>query len=77
MREKTYPIEGGDSAGGNSVEVRVTASAGIASFPSRDVNSPESLVKLADEALYRAKREGRDRSCLYQLESPRCDGDRP
>ncbi len=77
VREKTYPIEGGNPAGGNPVEVRVTASAGIASFPSRDVNSPESLVKLADEALYRAKGEGRDRTCLQQPESPRCDGDGP
>jgi diguanylate cyclase (GGDEF)-like protein len=82
VREKTYPIEGvnpggGNPGGGNPVEVRVTASAGIASFPSRNVNSSESLVKRADEALYCAKREGRDRSWLYQPESPCCDGDRP
>jgi diguanylate cyclase (GGDEF)-like protein len=76
VREKTYPVEGGDTAGGNPVEVRVTASAGIASFPLKDVNSQETLVKLADEALYRAKREGRDRICLYRSESG-CDGDGP
>ena len=74
MREKAYPLEGVNLAFGNPVEVRVTASAGIASNPSKYVNSPESLVKLADEALYCAKREGRDRASLYQPESPRPDG---
>ena len=77
VREKTYPIEGGNTLGGNPVEVRVTVSAGIASFPSEGVDSQETLVKLADEALYRAKSEGRDRTCLYRPESPRPAGDGP
>ncbi len=68
MREKSYPVEGVNSANG---EVRITASAGIALHPTRDVNSPETLVKSADDALYRAKREGRDRACSDQAESGR------
>ncbi len=43
-----------------------TASLGLAFYPSKDIGSPEHLVKYADEALYRAKREGRNCICLYQ-----------
>lgn len=45
------------------VELRVTLSAGIASAP-RNGTSPETLLRAADVALYRAKREGRDRVCV-------------
>lgn len=44
-----------------STEVRMTMSAGVASFPSDGSNSPESLLKAADGALYEAKRSGRNR----------------
>jgi diguanylate cyclase (GGDEF)-like protein/PAS domain S-box-containing protein len=40
----------------------VTLSIGIALFP-RDGTTPEALLQAADAALYRAKREGRDRVC--------------
>jgi diguanylate cyclase (GGDEF)-like protein len=49
-----------DAATGRPPEVRVTASIGAAAFPSSDVTSPELLVKRADEALFQAKRAGRD-----------------
>jgi predicted signal transduction protein with EAL and GGDEF domain len=39
---------------------------GIAFFPSRDVKTRDELLKFADQALYQAKREGRNRICLYQ-----------
>lgn len=38
----------------------VTVSLGVASFPD-DAATPDSLIKAADQALYRAKRQGRDR----------------
>ncbi len=47
------------------LEVRVTVSAGIASYPSQRVTEAELLVKAADEALYRAKKQGRDRICVW------------
>ena len=42
----------------------VTISIGIAAFPG-DSSDPIELVEMADSALYRAKREGRNRVCAY------------
>jgi two-component system, cell cycle response regulator len=50
--------------------VRITGSLGVSGFPQRGVNTSEHLLTTADEALYRAKREGRDRLCLYQPAPP-------
>lgn len=43
----------------------ITASVGVASFPT-DSSDPIELVEMADSALYRAKREGRNRVCAYR-----------
>ena len=43
----------------------VTVSAGIAAFPQQSENS-EGLIHMADMALYRAKKEGRDRVVISQ-----------
>ena len=48
---------------------RVTISIGISAFPA-DSSDPIELVEMADSALYRAKREGRNRVCAYQELSP-------
>ena len=48
---------------------RVTISIGVAAFPD-DSLDPIELVEMADSALYRAKREGRNRVCAYQELSP-------
>ncbi len=45
--------------------LRVTASLGVSSFPHHAVSNPEMLVRSADESLYRAKNEGRNRICVY------------
>lgn len=42
---------------------RVTISIGVANVP-QDVKEDERLIQLADQALYRAKREGRNRTIL-------------
>jgi two-component system, cell cycle response regulator len=42
-------------------EIRMTTSAGVAALPAPDVDSPETLLKRADEALYEAKESGRNR----------------
>ena len=73
LRAKAYPLEVADPATGRPAELRITGSLGIAFYPSKDVTTAELLVKHADEALYRAKREGRDTICLYQVQSYRYD----
>ncbi len=44
----------------------VTASVGLALYPSRGVTTKDQLLRAADSALYRAKEEGRDRTCVHQ-----------
>lgn len=43
--------------------LRITISIGVATYPSPRVTTPEDVIALADEALYRAKAEGRNRVC--------------
>ena len=51
---------------GKSAEThRITVSIGVASFPD-DSSDPIELVEMADSALYRAKREGRNRVAAYR-----------
>ncbi len=61
LREKAYPAPVEASLASGCASVRVTASAGAASHPSAGVTTPELLIDRADEALYRAKCDGRDR----------------
>jgi diguanylate cyclase (GGDEF)-like protein len=78
MGQKVYQVSGsihgppGEGAG----ELRVTASLGISFYPSKDVTSSELLVRYADEALYKAKHEGRNTICLYQAQAYRYDADK-
>ena len=53
---------------GGSSDVKthhITISIGVAAFPD-DARDPIELVELADSALYRAKRSGRNRICAYR-----------
>jgi diguanylate cyclase (GGDEF)-like protein len=40
--------------------VHLTVSIGLASFPDERVHSADAFIALADQALYRAKNEGRN-----------------
>ena len=53
---------------GSSGDLRthhITISVGVASFP-QDARDPIQLVEMADSALYRAKRNGRNQVCPYR-----------
>jgi diguanylate cyclase (GGDEF)-like protein len=46
---------------GRSEPLKMTTSCGVASYPHELIGDPETLVRLADEALYAAKAAGRNR----------------
>jgi diguanylate cyclase (GGDEF)-like protein len=48
------------------IERSVTCSLGVAAYPGGDSGDIESLFALADEALYEAKQNGRNRTVVYQ-----------
>jgi diguanylate cyclase (GGDEF)-like protein len=66
---KTYAIPAG--APGGPLDLHVTASIGIAFYPAKDITSAELLLRYADEALYEAKKGGRNAICLYQAQAYR------
>lgn len=45
--------------------LKATVSVGISSFPVMNITSPEEMIKFADSALYKAKREGKNRVVVY------------
>ncbi|HSO36643.1 MAG TPA: GGDEF domain-containing protein, partial [Labilithrix sp.] len=48
--------------------VNVTASLGVALFPSRDVRTKDALLTALESALLEAKRRGGNRLCVFQQE---------
>jgi diguanylate cyclase (GGDEF)-like protein len=52
-------------------QVNLTLSMGISNFPSHRAKSKEELVKMADQALYDAKRGGRNKVCIFTGKSSR------
>jgi two-component system cell cycle response regulator len=51
---------------GTKQTVRCTASLGLASIPSLTLQTPEDLLRAADECLYQAKGAGRNRVCRHE-----------
>lgn len=64
VAEEQFPVTRMDSPGSQSTH-RITISIGVAAYPD-DATDPLHLVELADSALYRAKRSGRNRICAYR-----------
>ena len=57
LRER---VEEHNFAEGDVDRLRVTVSIGVAQFPGNEVTKLESLIEMADAALYRAKNDGRN-----------------
>ena len=56
----------------------MTATLGVADYPSNDITSAEELIHAADEALYGAKRAGKNRySAVRALGGARSSGTAP
>jgi diguanylate cyclase (GGDEF)-like protein len=64
LEQHEFPATRMDSPDGPATH-RITISVGVAAFPD-DATDPIHLVELADSALYRAKRSGRNRVCAYR-----------
>lgn len=47
-------------------DVRITASLGVALFPTRDVRTKDGLLEALESALAEAKRKGGNRLCVFQ-----------
>jgi diguanylate cyclase (GGDEF)-like protein len=60
---ETTPFEVGN------VRLSLTISLGISSFPDHHPESKEELVAMADQALYDAKRGGRNQVCVFRGET--------
>ena len=73
---KVFKQEVTEGGRAKPVEVHVTASLGLAFYPSKDITSAALLVKFADEALYQAKHLGRNNICLYQAQSYQFSADK-
>lgn len=52
-------------AASSALKLPITISVGVTNFDEISNQSPETLVKQADEALYEAKRKGRDQVCIF------------
>lgn len=50
----------------------ITVSSGVVAFPEHG-RTPNDLISHADEAMYTSKREGRNRTTIYQKEIPQTD----
>jgi diguanylate cyclase (GGDEF)-like protein len=64
------------SASDKSQTMRVTISLGVATFP-EDGKSALELVQKADQALFRAKLSGRNKTCVFDPEIDKPDSFHP
>jgi diguanylate cyclase (GGDEF)-like protein len=66
VAERVWRAVGAHEFVEGSTRAQITVSIGVSFFPSKNVASVENLLANADQALYQAKNEGRNRICLFQ-----------
>ena len=66
VAERIWRAVGNHRFVGGKTTYNLTISIGISFYPNKNIADVERLVSFADDALYQAKREGRDRICLHQ-----------
>ena len=66
MAERVWRSVGDNEFVDGRAKTKITISIGIAFFPTKNVANVEQLLANADHALFQAKRQGRNRICLYQ-----------
>lgn len=66
VADRVWRAVGAEPLNNGNISAQVTVSIGISFYPNKNVTSVENLVSFADQALYQAKREGRNRICLHQ-----------
>lgn len=64
--ERIRSVVGNYEFGKNEQLFHITISAGVASIPHPDILDPNKMIECADQALYSAKQQGRDRVIAYQ-----------
>ena len=69
IAERIRRLVEGTSFEVGQAQVNLTVSMGISHFPSHRAKSKEELVKMADRALYDAKRGGRNKVCIFKGKS--------
>jgi two-component system cell cycle response regulator len=74
MAEHHFPVTRREVPGQTTHQI--TISIGVAAYPD-DATDPIHLVELADSALYRAKRSGRNRICAYRPSLASTEGPLP
>ena len=76
VEEHLFPVTRHSATDAGEQTHRITISLGVAAFPV-DARDPIELVELADTALYRAKREGRNRVCAYSHSPEEAEAEAP
>jgi len=61
--EEAYTLDG--------FHAEITLSIGVALYPAADTEEPDVLLRQADQAMYDAKRHGKNRMCFFDVESER------
>ncbi len=64
LAERLRAVIAGNTVHIEAATLQVTVSVGAASYPATPASAPEELLEGVDRALYRSKREGRDRTTV-------------